>query len=322
VLFVPDARHTNGNSRPTQLGCRRPRLSPGGPGSCRACARRRSSLSSPSLIVLSTLLAAVVVTYWEVGGALVGQWVADENYSHGFLIPPVAAYFAWKRRARLQELSCAPSAWGVTIVALSLIMLAAGVAAAELFVARASFVGVLAGSVLFLCGWQHLRVLAFPIAFLFLMIPPPEILFNQVALPLQLFASQAGELTLRTFGVPVLRDGNVLELASMRLEVAEACSGIRSIVSLLAFSLMLGQFGGCSTRRLWMLALSTIPIAVAANATRVAATGLAAHSYGRAAAEGFLHTTSGLLVFGVAVFTLLLFDRAMSRVTPRLPRTT
>ena len=283
---------------------------------------QEESLSPPSLVVLSALLAAVLVAYWEVAGALVAQWIADENYSHGFLIVPLAGYFAWTRRERLRELPLAPSVWGVIFVVLSLAMLAAGVAAAELFVARTSLIGVLAGSVLFLCGWRHLRVLAFPLAFLLLMIPPPEIVFNQVALPLQLFASQAGELTLRTFGVPVLRDGNVLELASMRLEVAEACSGIRSIVSLLAFALMLGQFGGCSTSRLWLLALSTVPIAVLANATRVAATGLAAHSYGRAAAEGFLHTTSGLLVFGVAVLALLAFDRAMSRMTPRLSRTT
>jgi exosortase len=265
-------------------------------------------------------LIALFYTYRDVAAALIAQWGDDENYSHGFLIVPLAAYFVWKRRAALGATPARPSSWGLALVAFSLCVFAAGVAAAELFLARASFVGVLAGAVLFLYGARHLRLVAFPLAFLLLMIPPPDIVFNQVALPLQLFASRAGEVVLRGSGVPVLRDGNVLELVSMRLEVAEACSGIRSMVSLLTFALVLGEFGGSSRRRRALLALSTIPIAIIANATRVAATGLAAHVWGPTAAEGFLHSTSGLLVFGIAVGILLVVERAMLHLSPPVGR--
>jgi exosortase len=263
------------------------------------------------------LLAALAYAYADIAAALVAQWSADENYSHGFLIVPLALYFAWGRRAALRGIPARPSSWGLLLVAVSLAAFLAGVVAAELFVARASFIGVIAGAIAFIYGPRHLRVFAFPVAFLVLMIPPPEILFNQVALPLQLFASRAGEVVLRGAGVPVLRDGNVLELVSMRLEVAEACSGIRSIVSLLTFALVLGQFSGGSRARMLLLCAATIPIAVVANATRVAATGLAAHAWGPGVAEGLLHSTSGLLVFAAAVAVLLVLERTTARV--RLP---
>jgi exosortase len=265
--------------------------------------------TSPAFLL--AVVAAVLYTYGNVARALVAQWAADQNYSHGFLILPLAAWFAWKRRGALVALQPKPTSWGLVVVAASLSLLIAGVAAAELFVARASFVGIVAGSILFLYGRGHLRVLAFPIGFLLLMIPPPEIVFSQIALPLQLFASRVGELALRTSGVPVLRDGNVLELVGMRLEVAEACSGIRSIVALLAFALVIGELA-CSTTHRWILAASTIPIAVVANAGRVAVTGFAAHQWGPAAAEGLLHATSGMAVFGLAMGALVLVDRAMS----------
>lgn len=269
------------------------------------------SAHGPSAAVLFALVAGVLYTYWNLAGALVAHWAADQNYSHGFLILPLAAFFAWKRRGALAALSPKPTWWGLVLVAGSLGLCAAGVAAAELFVARASFVGVVAGSLLFLYGRAHLRVLAFPVGLLLMTIPPPEILFNHVALPLQLFASRVGELVLRTSGVPVLRDGNVLELVGMRLEVAEACSGIRSIVALLAFALVIGELGG-SMRQRWTLAASTLPIAIVANAGRVAFAGLAAHQWGPATAEGLLHATSGLVVFGLAVAALMLVERAMS----------
>jgi exosortase len=288
------------------------------------CAPMADSSTSPprglTAAAFLVFVAALAYAYRHVAAGLIAQWSADENYSHGFLIVPLALYFAWTRRAALRDAPRRPSAWGLVLVALSLCAFLAGIAAAELFVTRASFIGLLAGTIVFLCGTRHLRLLAFPVGFLILMIPPPEILFNQVALPLQLFASRAGEVVLRGAGVPVLRDGNVLELVSMRLEVAEACSGIRSIVSLLTFALVLGEFSGCSRRRKLLLALATVPIAVIANATRVAATGLAAHTWGPAVAEGLLHSTSGFLVFGAAVAVLLIVERTTARVARPVAR--
>jgi exosortase len=257
--------------------------------------------AAPALLVATVVLAA----YWELWVGLVQQWAHDDNYSHGFLIVPLAAYFTWQRRAALAATPVSPSSWGLVLVAISIAMIAIGAMAAELFIARMSLVVLIAGCIAFLYGRQHLSILRVPVLFLLLMIPLPAIVFNQIAFPLQLFASQVGEVTIRAAGVPVLRDGNVLELEALRLEVAEACSGIRSLVSLLTLAVVLGQLGGGSRRRMWLLALATIPIAVAANAGRVAGTGLAAHVWGKAVAEGFLHTASAALAFGVAVAALL-----------------
>jgi exosortase len=264
-------------------------------------------------LALIVLAAAVLYAYHDVIAGLARQWAEDENYSHGFLVPPLAAYFAWTRRSAFAAVSSKPTLWGLVVVAASLALLAAGVAAAEPFVSRLSLLGVVAGSVLFLAGFAAARALAFPIAFLLLMIPPPEIVFNQVSLPLQLFASRIGEEALRGAGIAVLRDGNVLELATLRLEVAEACSGIRSIVALVTFALLLGELGGRGPVRLGVLAALTVPIAVVMNAGRVAATGVAASRFGPEVAAGVLHTISGLVVFGVAAGALVLLDRLLAR---------
>ena len=260
--------------------------------------------------VAGTLLSIVIAaTYWEVGAGLVRQWARDDNYSHGFLILPLAAYFAWQRRHRLASVPVRPSQWGLVGICISQAIFLLGIASAELFLTRMSLILLIASCIWFLCGREHLRILRFPLLFLVLMIPLPAIVFNQIAFPLQLFASQVGEVTLRAAGVPVLREGNILELEALRLEVAEACSGIRSLVSLLTFAVVLGQFSRSSARRLCLLAVATIPIAVAANAARVAGTGLAAHVWGKTAAEGFLHAASGTLLFVVAVSVLLSLNR-------------
>jgi exosortase len=247
---------------------------------------------------------------------LTADWSTDDNYSHGFFIVPLAAFFAWERRARLKALPVRPSVLGLVTILASLGVLVGGILGAELFLSRISMIGVLVGTVLFVLGWQHLRALVFPIAFLLLMIPIPAILFNQIAFPLQLLASQAGEAALRAFSIPILREGNVMILASTTLEVAEACSGIRSIMSLLTLGIVYGYFidprGGVRV----LLALATVPIAIFTNGLRVAGTGIAAHYYGNAAAEGFLHTFSGWLIFAAAFVLLLGASKAILRIAP------
>jgi len=265
---------------------------------------------------LTALVAVLAITYRDVLSGLVRQWAADDNYSHGFLVLPLAIYFGWQRRAALATAERRPSLLGLVVILAGAGLLVVGVAASELFLSRVSLLVVLAGCIVFLFGIPHLRTLAFPLGFLLLMIPLPAILFNQIAFPLQLFASGIGELALRGADVPVVRDGNVLELATLRLEVVEACSGIRSFVSLLTLALVMGQFGRLSTRRIWVLAAATVPVAVAANAARVAGTGLAAHAWGKAAAEGFLHAGSGTVVFLVAIAALLGLDRFLRALRP------
>jgi exosortase len=273
-------------------------------------------LKNSRILATALLLASFAFLYRHVIVKLVHDWATDENYSHGFLIVPIALYFVWERRGRLCAAVARPSGLGLLAVVLSVGVLAAGVLGSELFLTRVSMLGVLGGAVLFLYGWQHLAVLAFPLAFLLLMIPIPAIIFNQLAFPLQILASRFGESVLVLFQVPVLREGNVITLANTTLEVAEACSGIRSLISLLALAIVYGYF---LDSRVWVrlaLVLAAIPVAIVANGVRVAGTGMAAHYMGPAAAEGFFHTFSGWLVFVVAFLLLFAVHRVMAWILP------
>jgi len=251
--------------------------------------------------------------YGGVVSSLVKQWASDDNYSHGFFVVPLAVFFAWERRKALLNAPLRPSVAGLFLLTLSLLTLLAGRLGAELFLTRVSLIGVLGGIVLFVWGRDHFRILLFPLAFLILMIPLPAIIFNQIAFPLQLLASRAGEAVLNVAGIPVLREGNVLQLPTRPLEVAEACSGIRSLVSLLTLAIVLGYFSERRTGRRVLIALSAVPIAILANAARVAGTGLASELISPAAAEGFFHTFSGWLMFVVAFAGLFAVQRIISR---------
>ena len=268
--------------------------------------------------MLTTLGASFLVLYWPVLSRLARDWAQDDNYSHGFFIIPLALYFVWDRRARLSAAPPAPAWFGLVVVLVGLALLLAGLLGAELFLTRVSMIVVVAGAVLFLAGWQPLRVLAFPLAFLLLMIPIPAILFNQVAFPLQLFASQVGQAALSAAGIPVLREGNVIVLAHTTLEVAEACSGIRSLISLLTLGLTYGYFIDPRFAVRALVAAAAVPIAIVVNGARVAGTGMAAHYYGADAAEGFFHTFSGWIVFIVAFVLVFAVAHLLRRFAPPL----
>jgi exosortase len=267
---------------------------------------------------LLVLALSGLLLYGNVLRRLVQDWWTDDNYSHGFVIAPLAVWFVYERWEKLRETTLKPSTiLGLLVIVVSLFLLAAGTLGSEFFLTRISFVMALAGVVLFLAGTAHVRILMFPLAFLLLAIPIPAILFNQIAFPLQLIASRLGEGLVSSFGVPVLREGNVIVLASTTLEVAEACSGIRSLVSLLTLGIVFGYFTDRRTTARVLLALSTIPLAIAANGIRVAGTGIAAHYLGPAAAEGFFHSFSGWLVFVTAFLMLIVVERLIRLVLPK-----
>ena len=272
--------------------------------------------SKRTWVAVALVVAGFALLYRQVLVKLVMDWYNDDNYSHGFLIVPLALYFVWERRHKLRNIPLAPNAFGLVVVFGSIVVLIAGILGSELFLTRISILGTLVGVVLFLCGAGYLRALMFPLAFLLLMIPIPAIIFNQIAFPLQLLASRFGESAMGIANVPVLREGNVLILANTTLEVAEACSGIRSLVSLLTLAIVLGYF---SDPRGWvrtLVALSSVPVAIVTNGFRVAGTGIAAHQFGAAAAEGFFHEFSGWLVFVSAFMLMLAVQRTIVRLAP------
>lgn len=264
--------------------------------------------------VIGALLA---VLYSEIGYRLAVQWYADPDYSHGFLIPLLSGYFLWERREKLFSLSVAPRPLGACLLGLGLLILIVGSVGAELYMQRVSFLVVIAGLVLLVLGKEFLRAVAFPIAFLLFMVPLPAIVMNAVAFPLQLFAAKVATFSLFSLGIPVLRQGNVIVLAETTLEIAEACSGIRSLQALLALGTVYAYFTQRDRWKQWLLVLLSIPIAIAANAFRVSGTGVLANLWGIEAAEGFYHSFSGLLIFVVAFALLLACGVVLSQVKAR-----
>lgn len=267
------------------------------------------------------IAAAWGALYFDTIHRLVDDWRVDENYSHGFLIPFISAYAVWSGRDRIFSTPVAPRILlGGALMLGAVLMLAAGIAGAELYIARISMILSLVALTLYFCGADWLRRLAFPIGLLLFAIPIPNIVFNRIAFPMQLIASDYATRAIKLLGIPALREGNVIELAQMKLQVVEACSGIRSLMTLATLAVVYAYF---TEKRIWRriaLVIAVIPIAVIANAARVAGTGVMAHHWGIQAAEGFLHGFSGWLVFVVAVLLLLGFAWSLNWVERLLLR--
>ncbi|HZI17544.1 MAG TPA: exosortase [Pyrinomonadaceae bacterium] len=286
------------------------------------------------------LAAAVAFVYWGVLVRLGGVWWDDENYSHGLLIPVVIGYILWTERERLARIEPRPSTlWGGAAVALALAALWAGTAGAELFLQRSSLVLLLGGVAVYFWGFPMLRAVMVPLLLLALAIPIPSIIFNKVAFPLQLFASRCAVWAMRQFDIPVLREGNVIELlplgstATKKLEVVEACSGIRSLMTLVTLAVVFAYFtrpagdggagGAGGGHRRWfgparfaLIVLAAVPIAILTNAARVSGTGVLSHYYGTRVADGFFHSFSGWVVYVVAFLLLFAFGWLVDRFEP------
>ena len=257
------------------------------------------------------LLVLVGWLYFSIVGRLAQQWTHDPNFSHGFFVPAFSLFVLWQERGRLSALPVKPSWTGLPIVLLALCVLVLGNLGAELFLSRTSLLVLIAGLVILFLGWQYFRAVLFPWAFLLLMIPIPSILFNQITFPLQLLASKVASDVLPLGGVPVLREGNVIGLPLMQLEVAEACSGIRSLLSLATLTII---YGYLMETRIWirvLLALASVPIAVAANSFRIVGTGLLVQYWDPEKAEGFFHLFSGWLIFVLSLAMLFVLHKLL-----------
>jgi exosortase len=252
-----------------------------------------------------------VAVYHRVLAKLVVDWWQIPDFSYGFLVPIFAGYLAWAKRKDLLAVEISPDWRGIPVIALGLGILLLGVYGAELFLSRISFVIVLAGLVLCFGGLELLKQLCWVFLVLLLAIPIPSIVFNKLTLPLQILASRLASSLLPVFGVPVLREGNVLQLPSIRLEVAEACSGIRSLMSLSTLAIFYGYFLEASLWRRVVLALASIPIAIAANALRILGTGLCVQYWDPDKALGFFHEFSGWVIFLVSLGCLFAAHKVM-----------
>ena len=260
----------------------------------------------------AVLFALVAWLYAPILGRLVEQWWQDPNFSHGFFVPAFSAFVLWQDRERLATIRPAPSISGLAVIILSLCTLILGVFGAELFLSRISLLVLATGLILFFLGWGFLRAVLFPLLFLLLMIPIPAIVFSQITFPLQILASKLSAYALPYFGVPVFREGNVINLPAMPLEVAEACSGIRSLLSLTSLAIMYGYLMEKKVLVRVALALASIPIAVVANALRIVGTGLLVQYWDPDKAEGFFHAFSGWLIFVVSLLMLFVLHQSLN----------
>jgi exosortase len=255
--------------------------------------------------------ALLLLSYASVLWRLVRQWDSDPDMGHGFFVPLVVGFILWQKREELQALPVAPNWWGLAVVLYGGLQLSIATLGAELFLARTAFIVSVVGIVLLLGGTAWVRALAFPLFLLFFMVPIPTVVYNSITFPLQLLASRVSTQALDLMQIPVLREGNVLELAEQKLSVVEACSGIRSLLSLTFLSLVYSYF---FESKIWMRTLlfaATIPIAIVANASRVTLTGVLTE-YKPELAEGFFHTASGWVIFMVALAILILLHQILN----------
>ncbi len=257
-------------------------------------------------IFMLTIGLLLGVLYFPVFVELVGDWVRDENYSHGFLVPLVTAFLVWRKRNRLQAMACDPNNWGLVTLIGGLGLLMVATIGAEYFTTRFSLLVVIAGLLLYLWGIEAFRELTFPLVYLVFMIPLPYVVFYSISFPLKLFASQCTEPVIRFLGIPVIREGNILHLSNLSLEVVDACSGLRSLISLLALGALFAYLTQKAAWKRWVLFLYTVPVAIGANIFRLTATAVMAQVYGEKVARGFLHQFSGMLVFIFAVVVLVI----------------
>src|SRR3982751_4300854 len=288
-----------------------------------------SVIASKNLWRVLAVSAALVFAYATVLRKLGFDWWTDQNYSHGLLIPFVIGFILWSTRDRFKQTPTRPSTvWGMALVLFAFAALWAGTAGAELFTQRMSLVIMLAGIVIYFWGFQILRLTIVPLTLLALAIPIPIIVWNKIAFPLQIFASRCAVWSMRLFNISVLRAGNVIELFprgstdTKKLEVVEACSGIRSLMTLVTLAVVFAYMTypsdspGSGTQSRWwksygfwrcaILIIAAVPIAILTNALRVSGTGVLAHYYGTEIADGFFHSFSGWVIY-ISAAALMFF---------------
>ena len=266
------------------------------------------NLSATFWVPMAWIAGLMIASFYPMLERLVAQWMNDDDMGHGFFVPVVAAYIAWQRKDDIFNAKISRDYLGWVVMFYGAIQFILGTIAAELFLTRSSIVFSIAGAVLFVGGREVLKLTAFPIFLLFFMVPIPTVIYTAITFPLQIFASIVAEKSLLILGIPVLRDGNVLELAEHKLSVVEACSGIRSLLSLTFLSLVYGFFFDSRGWMRTLLLIATVPIAIAANAFRVSMTGVL-YEYKSEWAEGFFHTAEGWVIFMIALSLLLAFHR-------------
>ena len=263
---------------------------------------------------LGIVLLALIFLYFPFLVKLVEDWGTNDDYSHGYFIPFLTLYFIYCMRDELKKIAIKPCNLGLLVILAGLGQLVVGKIGSEFFLQRTSLLVVLLGIALFLLGWQYFKMLFLPLAYLIFMIPLPAIIWNKIAFPMQLFSSYLTEQVVSSLGIPIYREGNVMHLAQTTLEVVAACSGLRSLVTMFALSGALALLSTLSAKKKVILFFAAAPIAIFANIVRLTATALMATEIGAAAAQGFLHEFSGIVVFVLGMGLLIAVNWLLGKI--------
>lgn len=257
-------------------------------------------------IWVPALSVLILILYGPILESLVLNWWRDPNYGHGFLVPVFAGFVFWRERRKWEAVPLKPANFGLLIMVAAIALLLAGSLGAELFTSRFSLLVLIAGIAVFLAGWKFLRAVFFPLGFLILMIPIPVIIYNQITFPLQLLASRFATFWLQLINVPVLREGNLIILPNYTLEVVDACSGIRSLMTLITLAVAYGYLVENRRWIRWLLVIIMVPIAIVSNSIRIFGAGVLTYQFGPKMAEGFFHEFSGWVIFVAALLLMFL----------------
>ena len=265
-------------------------------------------------IQFAVFIILLLGVYHEIIGHMMTDWYDDPNYSHGFLVPLIAGYFVHERWDTLKSMKVSPNNAGLFLILFGAVLLVIANIGSELYTSRSSLIVILAGAVLFFWGTGIFKALMLPLCFLIFMVPLPEIVYNAIAFPMKLMVAEYSVDFMDAIGIIVIREGNIIMFPEITLEVADACSGLRSLMSLITLAVAFSFFIHISLVKRVIIVTSAIPIAIFTNALRVIGTGILSRHYGAAAAEGFFHEFAGLLVFALAVVMLVGFGILLKKI--------
>jgi exosortase len=270
-------------------------------------------ISGSNFLFYGIVLVSFVMAYLPVWRGLIGAWSRSEEYSHGFFIVPVSLYVAWRKREVLEAMPLRPKNWGLVLALISLGLYLLSYVAEIRTVESVSMITVLIGSILYLFGQNHAKALAVPLFLLLFMIPVPAQIYAEATIPLQFLVSKVSVWTVVHLGLPIYREGNVIHLPGLTLEVVQACSGLRSMVSLLVLAAVFGYLTIKSNVLRAVLFASAIPISIVVNILRVMVLALAWNWLDSDLTKGTGHTLSGILVFVLALLLMLLVREILAR---------
>lgn len=270
------------------------------------------SMQKNRMIALIAISILFVALYQRVFSGLIYDWSNNPDYSHGYLIPFIALYLVWSQRGKLNQTQSYFSYWGLLFLMLGVGQFIVGSVGAEHFLQSTSMIVIILGTALFLWGWGVMRIVLVPAAYLMFMIPLPAIIWNKFAFSLRLFATEIAVFFIQAMGLIVLREGNVLIMPNATLEVVDACSGLRSLISLLALSALISFMSPFPLWKKWLLFLFAIPIAIISNIIRLIVTVVFSQKFGIDITQGFSHTLSGFLVFCIGIMLFFIAYKLLS----------